>query len=302
MFPRERVCHLGTFGAKAPDSHSALPEDPVGHRALERVLIIDWKASKESWIEEIRAGLLPRLAGDGRFPDANALAQRFEASVSHWRTSDAFRPVINDANELCAAAEILNDLSPTDRLLYEPRLRATPKSIDFCVEWADGGRSWIDMKTVAPGWQDDEVAWARIEQITTDLPANTHLIVQRDLAGAALGGRMIKARWSFIQRAIELEAKITLLTEAERGPVRLLLCSEGAWHRDELEDFADFYRTGRFRADDWAQNAIARYMTERNLTFDRSITGFCYLERRHDEICARKFTIDVRGPQMFAPV
>ena len=43
--------------------------------------------------------------------------------------------------------------------LYEPRLSATPKTIDFGVEWADGGRSCIDIKTVAPGWQDDDAAW-----------------------------------------------------------------------------------------------------------------------------------------------
>jgi len=264
-------------------------------------MVIDWKAAKEEWIAKVRAELLPRLAKDSRFSDANAMAQRFEAAVSRWRKSNDFRPVINDANELCAAVEVLNDLRPTDRLLYEPRLSATPKTIDFGVEWADGGRSWIDMKTVAPGWQDDDAAWDRIQQITAALPANAHLIVHRDHAGAALGGQMIKARWSFIQRAVELEAKIALLTDAERGPVRLLLCSEGAWHRDDLEDFADFYRTGNFRADDWAQNAIARYVAERGVTFDRSIAGFCYLERRHDEVGARTFTIDVKGPQMFGP-
>jgi hypothetical protein len=265
-------------------------------------LIIDWKADKEEWIDKVRVELLPRLTGDSRFSDADALVQRFEAEVARWRKSHDFRPVINNANELCAAGEILGDLRPTDRLLYEPRLSATPKSIDFCVELADGGRSWIDMKTVAPAWQDDDVAWERIQQIAATLPANAHLILHRDHAGAAMGGQMIKARWSFIQRAIELEAKIALLTEVERGPVRLLLCSEGAWYRDELEDFADFYRTGKFRSDDWAQNAIARYMAEGNLSFNRSITGFCYLERRHDEVHARKFTIDVKGPRMFSRI
>jgi hypothetical protein len=157
------------------------------------------------------------------------------------------------------------------------------------------------MKTVAPGWQDDDAAWERIQHITAELPANAHLIVQREYAGAALGSQMIKARWSFIQQAVELEARIARLTDIERGPVRLLLCSEGAWHRDDLEDFADFYRTGKFRADDWAQNAIARYIAERGVTFDRSIAGFCYLERWHDETCARKFTIDVKGPRVFGP-
>jgi hypothetical protein len=273
-----------------------------GTVTLEQELLIDWQASKEEWIGRIRAELLARLLADGRLQDVTRMAQRFDAAVALWRTSGDFRPVINDGNELCAADQILRDLGPADRLRYEPKLSRTPKSIDFCVEWKTGGRSWVDMKTVAPGWQDDEEAWARIQRIAADLPDDNHLILDRALGGAALGGQWLKARWSFIQRAIELEAKIALLTDAERGPVRLLLCSEGAWHCDDLEDFADFYRTGSFRADDWAQKAIARYMSERNLKFGGSIAGFCYLERRHDEVVARKFVVDVKGPTMFAPI
>ena len=168
-------------------------------------------------------------------------------------------------------------------------------------EWIEGIRAvaWIDMKTVAPGRQDDEAAWKRIEEIEAELPANNYLVLRRDHGGAAVGGQMIKARWSFVQRAIPLEKKIALLAEQEQGPVRLLLCSEGGWNRDDLEDFADFYRTGKFRLDDWSQNAIARYRAERGLALDRSITGFCYLERRHDEIDGRGFAIDVRGPRIF---
>ena len=246
--------------------------------------------------------LIPRLTGDARFPDATRMVKRFETAIARWRQSNDFRPVINDANELIAAAEILRDLRATDQLLYEPKLVRTRKSIDFGVVWADGGRSWIDMKTVAPGWQDDETAWNRITEIADAAPNNTRLILDRNFSGAAIGGQWIKARWSFVQRAVELEGKIAQLTRTESGPVRLLFCSEGAWHQDDLEDFADFYRSGCFRADDWAQNAIALYMAERNIRFSRTIAGFCYLERKHEDAAARKFAIDVRGPRLFAPV
>jgi hypothetical protein len=128
------------------------------------------------------------------------------------------------------------------------------------------------------------------------------LIVDRNFCGAAIGHQLIKARWSLIQRTVELEARMALLTQAEKGPVRLLVCNEGAWHEDDLEDFADFYFSGRFRPDDWAQNAIARYMAERNFAFQRSLAGFCYLERRHDETLARRFSVDVRGPKRFGPM
>jgi hypothetical protein len=265
-------------------------------------VIIDWQASKEDWIDRMRADVFARLVADTRFAGAKAVVGLFEDGVVRWRRGGSFRSVINDANELGAAVAILNDMRPQDRLLYEPKLTQTSKSIDFCVVWADGTRSWIDMKTVAPQWKNDTAAWEQFSRIASDFPDSATLIVDRDFCGAALGNQFLKARWSLIQRTIELEAKMALLAPAEKGPVRLLVCNEGAWHEDALEDFADFYFSGRFRSDDWAQNAIARYMAERNLVFQRSLTGFCYLERRHDETSARRFTVDVRGPRLFGPM
>jgi hypothetical protein len=91
-----------------------------------------------------------------------------------------------------------------------------------------------------------------------------------------------------------------LLDESERGPVRLLLCSNGGFHKGGLEDFADFYRTGRFRGDDWARNAVAQYMQEEGIAFARSLAGFCFLERGWCEAAASDLTIDVRGPALGA--
>jgi hypothetical protein len=260
---------------------------------------IDWQLSKEDWIERVRQSLVPALLADHRFPDAANLVGRFDASVDQWKRSGMFRPVINEGNELGAAASILTHLTAADRLRYEPRLSSTPKTIDFLVELQDGTRAWIDMKTVAPTWQDDDAAWERLTRIAADFPANASLVVDRHFCGAAIGGHLLKARWTFVQRAVELEHKITLLSQQEQGRVRLLLCSDGSWHEDDLEDFADFYRTGKFRDDDWAQNAIARYMSDEGIAFARTIVGFCYLERRHDEVEPCRFTIDVRGPTLF---
>jgi hypothetical protein len=169
---------------------------------------IDWRASKEEWIDRVRAELLPGLTSDPRFADAERMVERFEKAVAAWQISDDFRQIVHDANELCGAAEILRDLGSEDRLLYEPRLRATSKSIDFFVQRVDGKHCWIDVKTVAPEWQHDDVAGERVLQIATAVPANTNLILDPDYAGAVLGRQMI----NFVQRAIEVEAKITLLT------------------------------------------------------------------------------------------
>lgn len=259
-------------------------------------MTIDWLASKNDLIADVRRTLLPLLRADQRLIGAAKLERNFDDAVAAWQTNGAFRSVINFGNELAAAAAILARLAAGSQLHYERQLVATPKSIDFCVEAANGALEWVDVKTIAPGWQDDEAAWGRILRIAADFPAQARLVVHRGLGGAAVAGEALKTRWSFVQRASELEHKLALLTDTERGPARLLLCSDGTWHEDDLEDFADFYATGRFRADDWSQNAVARYMSERGISFDQSIHGFCYLKRRQDEVLAQRLATDVRGP------
>jgi hypothetical protein len=252
--------------------------------------MIDWQASKDEWVDSVRALLIARLRLDARLVGAGKMESRFNISVEAWRKDGNFRPVINNGNELAAAASILDRMAADDRLLYEPRLSGTPKSIDFCIQHPNRTRTGIDMKTIAPGRQDDDAAWKRFLEIAKGFPEQAPLMVDRRFASAAIGMQLLKTRWTFIQRAAEVEAKAALLHDAEKGPVRLLLCSEGAWHEDDLEDFADFYRTGAFREDDWARNAIIRYMRDQSVGMDRSLACFCFLERRHEEVLARRFT------------
>jgi hypothetical protein len=263
--------------------------------------MIDWPASKADWVNDVRTIPLPQLRADKSLVGLSALEQNFDNSVAAWQAGGAFRPVINCGNELAAAAALLPHVADNAQLQYERRLLRTGKSIDFCVQAENGALEWIDMKTIAPGWQDDADAWARLMQIVAEFPANAQLVVDRQFGGAAIVLQAMKARWGFVQRAVEFERKLTLLSESERGPARLLLCSEGSWHEDDLEDFADFYFTGRFREDDWAQNAVARHMSERNLVFTRTVTGFLFLHRSNDELFARRFSADVRGPSLFGP-
>jgi hypothetical protein len=253
--------------------------------------VFDWKAMNEDWIGRIRSDLIPELRADQRFVDSAVLAARFDASVERWGRGSPMRQVINDANELAAARALLNHMKLDDELFYEPRLKATPKTIDFLVRSADGMRYWIDVKTVAPTWRDDDAASARIQSLLSDLPGNTLLVT-----GAGNGNQGFNARFSFITRSVEFEQKLALLTDDERGFARLLLCTSGEWRLDDLEDFADFYHTHRFRQDDWSRNAVARYMREKALVLRHTIAGFCYLKRRHDETVASRFVLDVHGP------
>jgi len=81
------------------------------------------------------------------------------------------------------------------------------------------------MKTVAPVWNNEDTAWKRLVEIAKGFPSRAQLVTNRDFCGAAIGGQTLNARWTFVQRTIEVESKAALLTGQERGPVRLLLCS-----------------------------------------------------------------------------
>jgi hypothetical protein len=183
------------------------------------------------------------------------------------------------------------------QIAYEPRLALTKKTIDFRLTFASGARCWIDVKTVAPRWMNDDASWQRFERFAQDFPDNARLVVDRELGGAAISGQEIKARWSFIRWTREAEAKEALLAPDEKAPVRLLLCSNGPMRKDGLEDFADFYRTGCFRPDDWMRNAVARHLKEENIVFSRTLVGFSYLYFRWEAATIDDFEIDVRGPE-----
>ena len=261
-------------------------------------MIIDWTAMRLAWIDEVRTALAPKLLADARFGGANDLLGRFEREIAAWQRGGSFRPVIEFGNELAAAECLLSTLGHDGQMFYEPPITGSKKRIDFLLVDANGGRDWVEVKTVAPTWVDDDPGRQRFTRIAQAFPANAQLVVAREWAGAAIAGQSIKARWSLIQRAAEVEARAAEIPPSERGPVWLMLCSTGlTWHPDELEDFADFYRTGVARDDDWMRNAAAQYMRDERVTFTHSLAGFHYLARKHDAVSAHDFRCDVRGPE-----
>lgn len=262
---------------------------------------VDWQAMKEEWIAEVSRSILPKLASDSRFGRVTDLIDRFHHKIETWRKTNAFRPVIETGNELAAAECLLASLAVGDSLTYEPPMAGTDKRIDFLKISGAGAYEWIEVKTVSPKWADDEAGWLRFSHIAQTFPENAKLAVAKEWGGSAVAGQAIKARWSFIQRAVEAEEQATFIPVNQRGPVWLLFCSTGfEWHQDELEDFADFYRTGNHRADDWLRNAADRYMHDEGIKFSQSLSGFHYLARSHDEVSAHAFSIDVTGPRFGA--
>jgi hypothetical protein len=221
-------------------------------------------ADQDLWIERVRREALTRLEMDGRFIGLRALRENFEATVTEWKQYGKFRNAINFGNEISLALAMLDRVNDLAKLTYEPRLSATAKSVDFHMEGRTGEKAWVDSKTVAP----------QVSKL-----------------------QELKARFGFVEKVFDVENKIATFTAAEQAPTYLVFCSDaGNWNRDSLEDFADFYRAGKFRADDWASEKIAEHMAKKGRVFGRTITGFCFLGRLHDEVTAEKFVWDVRGP------
>ena len=261
---------------------------------------IDWDLSREEWIKSVLADLVPKLQQDQRFERSGDLISRFNWEIKIWRENRKFRPVIEIGNELAAAECLLDRLAPGERLIYEPQMEGTAKKIDFLKVGADGSHSWIEVKTVSPQWKDDEAGWKRFLGFSEEFPESAKLVVDRQWSGAAVAGQAFNARMTFIQKTMEVEQTVKCIPSKFNGPVWLLFCSTGTnWYVDELEDFADFYKTSRFRADDWAQNITIRYMQDRDIAFEGLLQGFHYLERKHSDISAVKFLENVTPPNFY---
>jgi hypothetical protein len=260
----------------------------------------DKREEKEEWIGKVNAELLPKLLADIRFKNGVKLTNRFQHEVDIWKRTGIFKQVIEIGNELAAAECLICRLHSDDRLIYEQPIIGTKKLIDYLTIKGSGQHEWVEVKTVAPEWVNDEAGWLRYMKIAKDF-TNAKLIVVREYEGAAIAGQAFKTRWSFIQQTSEGEARAALIPDAMKGPVWLLFCSTGFdWHRDELEDFADFYRTGKPRGDDPMSNATERYMRDEGLSFNRLLAGFHYLGRKKKEVSAHCFTMNVTGPRIGA--
>ena len=102
-----------------------------------------------------------------------------------------------------------------------------------------------------------------------------------------------------LEYSIEVEEKIASCT-AEIGavPVVLAFCSdEFKWHLDSLEDFVDFYRTGRYSYDDPFSKMAAHHISGKCITLTRRISRFAYFGRPNSEIMPKTVCWDVRGPK-----
>jgi excisionase family DNA binding protein len=118
--------------------------------------------------------------------------------------------------------------------------------------------------------------------------------------GGEIWHQMFAARARMLEYALELEGKIRDcgLKDQEKTLFILALCGAGFhWHEDELEDFVQFYRTGRHRSDDPFSRVEANYAKEKNLALERTISRFACMRRRQGELFHTRLNWNVQPPR-----
>ena len=249
----------------------------------------------------VREVVYPALLEDTRFPDARRLIARADKIISEWEAgSRNVAGVVEVVNELCVARELLKrPLTAHYTMTYEPKVTLSGASIDFALTYADA-KHYFDVKTIRPREPADaRAAWAKYEELRELFPDNASIELAERLMGGQFWHYFSSARAKFLDNALSLERKAAALPRNDKTTVRMIYCGEGMrWTRDQLEDFADFYRNGMFRADDALAPLQAHYLTEKGIVIQRTIDGFCCLLRRLTEVEPKEFRLDLRGPDL----
>jgi hypothetical protein len=258
-----------------------------------------------AWLREYEAAVLeyfrPRFgAHNGQFTGGDALLARYSEAIKQVTEQGRkfFRAVDEAHNEICVADAILADATTEKaKLLYEPTLPNTDKTVDFVLEEADGRLTLVDVKTIKPEARD---RWDQYERAVRErwFPKNVLFVLEREWLGGELWHTAFTSRARFLEYAIEFEAKLAAAAFGDRTHRRILmLCGEGFhWRQDELEDFVHFYRSGEHRADDPFALAEARYVETSGLAIARTISSFGCLDRRQGDVTARRINWHVQPP------
>lgn len=235
-----------------------------------------------------------RLAGGAR------LWSQFDEAVAAFRQHGRRQVagVIERVNELVVARQLLLDASlASAEIAYEPEIVPGGTKFDFVATDAEGLPVYIEVKTVEPKTEDSDRNWQKAERRQEHLTPGNRYVVAKDWLGAAIFGNSFAARSSFMGYTLETEMKLAAHDAIRPGRAILVFCGTGfAWHVSELEDFADYYSTGRHRIDDPFAKMEAHAIAHGRAAPARTLAGFAALVRKHDDVEPRKWVYPVRGP------
>jgi hypothetical protein len=255
----------------------------------------------EQHLAAVETTYAPLIVGDDRLKGGARLWGQFEDAVASYRGGrTTFAAVYERINELAVARLLLID-HPQCQILYEPPIAADGSRVDFVVPGAVGGNLYTEVKTVRPTTEDSEENWRKFEKRREYHPANVKYVVAREMLGAEIYGNSFSARSKFLEYVYDFEPKLAATNSVQPGRGWLIFCGTAwGWHRSHLEDFADFYRTGKHREDDaFADMEAADLRSGRRPPLQHNIAGFGFLKRHMDDTTGEGWTPDVRGPTRF---
>ncbi|MFZ0270331.1 MAG: hypothetical protein WAL34_00650 [Acidobacteriaceae bacterium] len=240
------------------------------------------------------------VAACDRFPRGQLLLDRFNAAIETvLKLGRGHFTAVDEAhNEICIASALLaNTRLRFIRLEYEPPLPGCAKTIDFRATADTGQIAYVDAKTIKPQAAD---RWDQFEKATKEgwIADNVHVVVAQEWLGGEIWHAWFAARARMLEYTLELEQKIAAANLAGENKLFVLaLCGDGfGWQQDGLEDFVSFYYSSVHRADDAFSKAELKYISDRRITLNRTISQFAYMKRPQSQIRQTRLNWNVKPP------
>jgi ribosomal protein L30 len=209
--------------------------------------------------------------------------------------------ITEKVNEMAVAKVLLEDEAITWPITYEPDLLPDGRKIDFVVD-RGSDNLYIEVKTVRPRTADTEAAWQKYIARKKHHPGNVHFIVEKDWMGGAIYGNVFASRSHFLDYTLDFETRLAAALAIKPGHGLLIFCGTGfAWHKSNLEDFADFYLTGTHRGDDAFARMEQHHIKLKKIKLLRNIGQFAYLRRHIEKPQKEEFHFPIRGPRLIIP-
>lgn len=283
--------------------HSDLPDTPATRGMIAKVAhmvrIIHERTELDCFVEAVRAEYCAAITTT--IVRGNVLWAQFEEAVAACRADPKGddRAITEKVNELAVAKALLEDKTITGPITYEPDFLPDARKIDFVID-RGADNVYVEVKTVRPRSADSDEAWQRFLDRKKHHAENVELLLDKDWMGGAIYENFFKSRSHFLDYAQDFETRLRAAQAIKPGPGVLVFCGTGfAWHKSNLEDFADFYRTGQHRSDDAFGPMEDDSIKRKKIELQRNISDFAWL-RRHIEVPRREeFHYPVRGPRFF---
>lgn len=250
-------------------------------------------------IEDARATYQNVLTGkNSRITRGDILWDQFEqlasaCEIDSRATDSSLREKIN---ELAIAKIMAEDEGLKGAITYEPAILPSGCKIDFVADRLQDN-IYVEVKSVHPNAQDTEDAWQLYLKRRQHHPANVNFVTHKDWMGGQIYGNAFASRSRFLEYALDFETRLAEAKKVREGVGFLVFCNNGVrWDRSDLEDFADYYHSGKHRQDDPFALMERHSIEAESLKIQRNVDNIGYLRRPSEQAAKTEWCYPVRGP------